>query len=80
METVRIPKTLAVLFSDVEAVGGHVEMIDDRGLWEVFLPVLMVGGFRSDVMIGRVGYHVRDGKNRIGSSIHGIRSRLARHF
>jgi hypothetical protein len=72
------PKTIASLITDVEAVGGHAEQIDDR-LWEVFLPVAMVGGHRSDVMIGRVGFYVRDGKNHIGSSIHGIRRRLAQH-
>lgn len=73
-----VPKTLAALFADVEKVGGHVEEIEPR-LWSVFIPVLMVGDYRADVMIGRVGYFVRDGKNHIGGAVPRIRRRLARH-
>lgn len=74
-----IPKTITDLIAQFEAKGGEAVMIQDR-LWEFSLPRQMVDGTCPQVVIGRLGYYVtEEGKNRIGSSIHDLRQRLAMH-
>lgn len=63
-QTQNLPKTIANLITEVEAIGGEVVATKDRR-FEFHLPCRVVGGEVRLVNRGAVGYFVRDGKNVI---------------
>lgn len=72
-----VPKTIADLITEVEKRNGEVTQIKDR-TWEFCLPVRMIGGTTPLMIVGTVGYYVRDGKNHIKGTRQ-VREGIARH-
>lgn len=87
-EFATFPKTIRELISETIAKGGEVRPVapgTERFL-AFYLPRRVRGvnrdgsEFRGVSMrnVGNVGWYVRDGRNKIGASVHDVRAALAR--
>jgi len=74
------PKTIRELITETIAKGGEVRPEGHTGRMLTFaVPVRYVSGKVGQRQIGTVGWFVRDGRNKISSGVHDVRSGLARH-
>lgn len=81
MDISTLPVTIQRLFADVDARGGKYTEIQPR-VWEVTIPRCFIVASTGERVIrqhriGSVGWYYRDGRARIGNTIHEVRERLA---
>lgn len=81
-EIATYPVTVQRLIAATYEKAGEVKMIC-RGFagqhLEFYLPCRYVGGGTGMRQAGKVGWYVRDGRNKISSGVHDVRDALRRH-